>query len=211
MLISAPTFASQSIFHSLADTRINRASMIPTCLHNPDLLLLMGTKISFSMIQYVAQKFIYAIEIDERWQGTLPSPPLTPTKPERNRPCSVVPSLPPLPPLEDFIAGLVQHSGAQVATLLCTLIYLKRLRERVSNDVKGTLGTRHRVFLATLVVAAKYLNDSGPKNVHWTAYARCFDIVEVNMMENQLLTILNYELRFDETEARIHFAPFMGR
>lgn len=29
-------------------------------------------------------------------------------------------------------------------------------------------------------------------------------------MENQLLTILNYELRFDETEACIHFAPFMG-
>lgn len=32
--------------------------------------------------------------------------------------------------------------------------------------------TRHRVFLATLIVAAKYLNDSSPKNKYWTAYAQ---------------------------------------
>ena len=69
--------------------------------------------------------------------------------------------------------------------------------------------TRHRVFLATLIVAAKYLNDSSPKNKHWSAYAALFDLSEVNLMEKQLLFLLDYDLRFDEDEAIMHFAPFI--
>ena len=69
--------------------------------------------------------------------------------------------------------------------------------------------TRHRVFLATLIVAAKYLNDSSPKNKHWSAYASLFDLAEVNLMEKQLLFLLDYDLRFNEDEALKHFAPFI--
>jgi hypothetical protein len=70
--------------------------------------------------------------------------------------------------------------------------------------------TRHRVFLATLIVASKYLNDSSPKNKHWRDHAVLFDIVEINLMEKQLLLLLEYELRFDEFEACMVFAPFMA-
>ena len=72
--------------------------------------------------------------------------------------------------------------------------------------------TRHRVFLATLIVACKYLNDSAPKNKHWAEYAgSMFDPAEINLMEKQLLFLLDYDLRFDEQEAILHFAPFMPR
>ena len=69
--------------------------------------------------------------------------------------------------------------------------------------------TRHRVFLATLIVTAKYLNDSSPKNVHWAKYALLFETVEINLMEKQLLYLLDYDLRFDEKEACEVFSPFM--
>ncbi|KAF5320669.1 hypothetical protein D9619_001194 [Psilocybe cf. subviscida] len=69
--------------------------------------------------------------------------------------------------------------------------------------------TRHRVFLATLIVTAKYLNDSSPKNVHWSNYAVLFDVAEINLMEKQLLYLLDYELRFTEQELCEHFAPFL--
>jgi hypothetical protein len=65
------------------------------------------------------------------------------------------------------------------------------------------------VFLATLIVTAKYLNDSSPKNVHWANYATMFDVAEINLMEKQLLYLLDYDLRFDEIEAIKHFAPFI--
>ena len=70
--------------------------------------------------------------------------------------------------------------------------------------------TRHRVFLATLIVTAKYLNDSSPKNMHWANYAVLFDTAEINLMEKQLLYLLDYDLRFDELEACAAFAPFMS-
>jgi PHO85 cyclin-1 len=69
--------------------------------------------------------------------------------------------------------------------------------------------TRHRVFLATLIVTAKYLNDSSPKNIHWASYAHLFDIAEVNLMEKQLLSLLEFDLRFGEEEAVQIFKPFL--
>lgn len=67
------------------------------------------------------------------------------------------------------------------------------------------------MFLATLIVAAKYLNDSSPKNKHWAGFAKLFDPAEINLMEKQLLFLLDYDLRFDEAEAIAHFAPFLNR
>ena len=64
--------------------------------------------------------------------------------------------------------------------------------------------------MATLIVAAKYINDSSPKNKHWAAYAKLFDIAEINLMETQLLFLLDFDLHFDEEEACVHFSPFMA-
>ena len=69
--------------------------------------------------------------------------------------------------------------------------------------------TRHRVFLATLIAAAKYLNDSSPKNKHWARHAILFDTAEINLMEQQLLLLLDFDLRFDEKQAIEAFSPFM--
>ena len=63
--------------------------------------------------------------------------------------------------------------------------------------------------MATLIIAAKYLNDSCPKNIHWAKYTGYFGVFEITRAEVELLTILDYDLRFDEAEACYHFAPFM--
>lgn len=63
-----------------------------------------------------------------------------------------------LPSLESFIKIVVRKSKCHVPTLLCTLVYLDRLKFRLPARSRGSPTTRHRVFLSALIVAAKYLN-----------------------------------------------------
>ncbi|KAI1473232.1 cyclin [Daldinia caldariorum] len=113
-----------------------------------------------------------------------------------------------LPTLEEFITQLVRSSNVQVPTLMSTLVYLTRLKSRLQPMAKGLRCTTHRIFLAALILAAKYLNDSSPKNKHWAGYSHMnteaysfgFSRTEVNLMEKQLLFLLEWELRITEED-----------
>lgn len=82
-----------------------------------------------------------------------PSPPVTPG--ERSK-SSYSPDS--LPPLDHFIHSILSKSRCHVPTFLCTLVYLERLKKRLPSHARGCHTTRHRVFLAVLIVTAKYLN-----------------------------------------------------
>lgn len=111
-----------------------------------------------------------------------------------------------LPTVEEFITQLVVSSNVQVPTLMSTLVYLTRLKAKLQPMARGLRCTTHRIFLAALILSAKYLNDSSPKNKHWARYTNintesfCFGFsrTEVNLMEKQLLFLLEWDLRISE-------------
>jgi PHO85 cyclin-1 len=133
---------------------------------------------------------------------------LPPTPPRSPEPRAVRSEDGNLPSLEDFITQLVVSSNVQVPTLMSTLVYLGRLKSKLQPMARGLRCTSHRILLAALILAAKYLNDSSPKNKHWANYSHIttdfysfgFNRTEVNLMEKQLLFLLEWDLRITEED-----------
>lgn len=166
------------------------------------------------MVSYLAHKASQVIRCEDSSSVSSKNLPTPPTTPPQDASDAFDPSL---PSVELFISTLVARSHVQVPTLMTSLIYLDRLAQRLPPVAKGMRCTVHRIFLASLILAAKNLNDSSPKNKHWARYTSVrgydnfgFSITEVNLMEKQLLGLLDWDLNVTEADLFTHFEPFLA-
>jgi G1/S-specific cyclin PLC1 len=171
--------------------------------------------VSRDMISYLAQKAHAVIKCEAVPANTQlpPTPPRTPPHSEGSQSAEDKS----LPSLETFITSLVERSHVQVPTLMSSLVYLARLQKKLPPVAKGMRCTVHRIFLASLILAAKNLNDSSPKNKHWARYTSVreyenfgFSVTEVNLMEKQLLFLLDWDLNIKQDDLFTHFEPFLA-
>jgi hypothetical protein len=124
----------------------------------------------------------------------------------------------PLPTIEQFISKLVVSSGTKAGTLLASLVYLRRLKTRLHARFKGRRCSNHRIFLATLILAAKYHNDFSLMNKDWAQcsvmsmhnYNFCFSCTQINLMEQQLLFLLDWDLRITEEDLYRELEHFLA-
>ncbi|KAF1822127.1 uncharacterized protein K489DRAFT_321184, partial [Dissoconium aciculare CBS 342.82] len=188
------------------------AASIPTAAQNAAALdHFIYLPVSQDMIAYLAHKASQVIRCEGQSAASKRLPPTPPTTPPQHSSEAQIPTL------EQFITNLVDRSHVQVPTLMTSLVFLGRLQQRLPPVAKGMKCTGHRIFLASLILAAKNLNDSSPKNKHWARYTTVagfdnfgFSLTEVNLMEKQLLGLLEWDLRVTEEDLYHHFEPFLA-
>jgi PHO85 cyclin-1 len=165
--------------------------------------------VSRDMVRYLAKATSQVIRCD--------SPPPVYTMPPTPPPSPPHADAFPIPSLEEYITAIVRGSHVQVSTLMTSLVYLARLQDRLPKVAKGMACTLHRIFLAALIIAAKNLNDSSPKNKHWARYTEVpgypdfgFTTAEVNLMEKQMLCLLEWDLNIKTNDLYTHLEPFLA-
>merc|ERR1719434_215620 len=93
--------------------------------------------------------------------------------------------------------------------LYCRVIMVDRLLEYDGGRLPLTMRNVHRVFLASLVAAAKYHEDLVYSNSHY-AKAGGVHLREVNRLERVLLAVIDFDLRVEPDQYRIYEAAILG-
>jgi len=118
--------------------RHHPASLLPMLAHSPQLVRLMSSRVSPEMIRYMVCQMVKIIRIEGE---ELPAAPGIPTPPQTPHKVTFADQVNPpaqrLMPLEEFITRLVNGANVQVSTFLSTLIYLKRLYQKIPAASKG--------------------------------------------------------------------------
>lgn len=124
--------------------------------------------------------------------------------------CVMVAPAPTTTLLAHFIKNLIRYSNVQTPTLMATLVYLNKLRNLLPANAVGMETTRHRIFLAALILSAKLLNDLSPLNKHWTKYTDgLLTNEEVNMAERELIALLKWNVVVRDDELYVALQPFL--
>ncbi|KAH8836213.1 hypothetical protein DCS_04645 [Drechmeria coniospora] len=112
------------------------------------------------------------------------------------------------PTLHDFIGHIVKACKVTAPALLAALVYMGRLKAKLQPGHWGLRCTPYRIFLASLILADKFLYDTAFKNKQWARFTMTyyaghtfgFDIGDINVMEREMLKLLNWDLRVTDTD-----------
>ena len=89
-----------------------------------------------------------------------------------------------------YLSRILKYGGCSPCCAVVGLIYLQRLKQRMPT-VCLTSGNIQRLLLTSILVAAKYLEDSHYPHTHWARIGN-LRVQELNALELELLFNLNF-------------------
>ncbi|KAJ3752095.1 hypothetical protein EV360DRAFT_24381, partial [Lentinula raphanica] len=166
---------------------LHHTSLVKASTHSPALLRIVDIKITRRLVAYVV-KFISAA-----FQHAMDKPPLSP---------------PELAVFSAFVYNALKRAEVAAPEVLVLLVYIERakpLLRIVSDD-----WISEKIFLGSLIVATKYLNDDTIYNCDWEVYTEIFKLNEISLIERRFLAALNWDMRVFEGDIMAHHAAFIA-
>lgn len=165
------------------------------CEYSKALHILLKSPVTDDIIKFLTDTTLRVVP-----SSNYPTPPGSPGEKHLTR----------LPSLMTFITRLVRYTNVYTPTLLTAACYLNKLKRILPRDATGLPSTIHRIFLACLILSAKFHNDSSPLNKHWARYTDgLFTLEDINLMERQLLQLLNWDLRVNTEDLILDLQPLL--
>jgi hypothetical protein len=164
---------------------VHPASLVDASLHSPATLQLVDLALTDSLIDYVVQCTVEAVDFAlDRVSSS--------STPNVHRHAKFT----------EFVSQVLSRSDVKASVILGSLVYIHRAKPYLS------IGTEQwaceRVFLGALILAAKYTNDSTLRNVHWALCTRVFGKRDVGRIEREFLQVLNWDLSISEDDILSH-------
>eukprot|EP00181_Compsopogon_caeruleus_P001350 CAMPEP_0184679998 /NCGR_PEP_ID=MMETSP0312-20130426/2862_1 /TAXON_ID=31354 /ORGANISM="Compsopogon coeruleus, Strain SAG 36.94" /LENGTH=241 /DNA_ID=CAMNT_0027129805 /DNA_START=578 /DNA_END=1303 /DNA_ORIENTATION=+ len=97
--------------------------------------------------------------------------------------------------LQDYITRLVHHTRCSDSAFIVALLYLRRVLT-ATPQLRVTSHSVHRLYMTSLVVAVKYLDDEVYAN-HYYAMVGGMTLAELNRLELELLVLLGFDCSVD--------------
>ncbi|TFK72734.1 hypothetical protein BDN72DRAFT_815631 [Pluteus cervinus] len=174
---------------------VHHASLVDPAQHSPLLLELIDVKITSGVFDYVVDCVVETVD----FAMNRPTPSTSRGFRSSRRP--------ELASFTTFVTNVITRAEVTTPTLLAALAYIDRAKPYLHISIEEW--ARERVFLGALIVAAKYLNDSTLKNVHWALCTGVFGKRDVGRIEREFLDVLNFELAIAESDLLAHYHGIM--
>ncbi|KAK9760673.1 hypothetical protein K7432_015072 [Basidiobolus ranarum] len=112
-----------------------------------------------------------------------------------------------LPSLYQFIQDTTTVARISPEILVASLVYIERFKESLPVGSKGEYGACHRIFLAGILIASKFLDDKPLTTAKLVqVMGNRWSSKEINRMERAFLNFLQFRLWVDSEEIYTYIA-----
>ncbi|KDQ33106.1 hypothetical protein PLEOSDRAFT_20533 [Pleurotus ostreatus PC15] len=188
---STSSFSSTTSSTLSSSSSNHAASLVHPSLHSPAIMDLIDVKISRSLIDYMVD--CVAETVDYAMGRPSPSSSHRGRKSRRSE----------YTKFTTFVTNVITRAEVATPVYLAALVYIDRARPHLHIALEEW--ALERVFLGSLIVASKYLNDSTLKNVHWALCTGVFGKRDVGRIEREFLDVLDFELAITEDDILAHY------
>ncbi|ORX92532.1 hypothetical protein K493DRAFT_316533 [Basidiobolus meristosporus CBS 931.73] len=106
-------------------------------------------------------------------------------------------SLPAYHTFRMFCIHVLNHIRMSPATVILALKYVQKLR-KMNRSMRGELGSEYRIFIVSMMLAAKFLEDITYTSQSWSTITG-MPTREIAVMEREFLAGLKYELHISNS------------